>query len=592
MIATGVLSKPCETTSPLSEVTRVASLLWERHKNDLYGSGLSPHTIQISGCYSVASTKEILGFAEGPGLAIPYPDPTGAGDVFVRVKLDTPGADGKRYRSPIGSKNRLYIPPNFEHDAIQDASVPLYLTEGEKKALKACQEGLGCLALAGVWCWKTQDAAGRSVPIPDLDGIAWEGRMVTIVFDSDLAKKPNVQTAETALAEELARRGAKVFAVRLPQADDDAKVGLDDYLVRYSREAFECLTPLLLAEPLRCLGTGLGKFLSQSLAPTVSLVDTVFSSEGGGWIAGEEKLGKTFYALEEGLCLAMGLPVCGKFAVPQRRRVLFVEEEDSSQRMHRRVCGLLRGHDRNPDDPALQAELDAWFRLSVWDGVSLDTPASLANLERTIQQFNPEVVYLDALRKLTLRDINKTDQASAILAVLDGYRRKHGVLFRVLHHYRKSQQGGFRNRRGSQEISGSFVFGAWGENSLFFSPCDGAARVTIQTKDGRPQDPFRLVIETEGDDVDPRVIRLRAEAIGQCSAEEDLKKRVLECVATLAKADATTGQPGVTLKAICAALKRRSDKPVREALAALKAEGTIAAVGTGPHRADLWGVVQ
>src|SRR5215831_11481160 len=538
-----VLPKRCDTTPDLSEITPFEPVLLERHKNDLYGSGLSSHTIQLSGCYSVTSTKHILGYEEGPGLAIPYPDPTGNGNQFVRVKVDKAHSDGKRYRSPIGSKNRLYIPPNFEHDALQDVSVPLYLTEGEKKALKACQEGLVCLALPGVWSWKTKDAAGRSVPIPDLDHVIWTGRVVTIVFDSDLAKKPNVQSAETSLAEELARRGATVFAVRLPQGDNDEKVGLDDYLVRYSRDAFESLAPLLLAEPPRSLGTGLGTFLSKPLPATVSLVDTVFSSEGGGWIGGEEKLGKTFYALEEGLCLALGLPVCGKFAVPQRRRVLFVEEEDSRQRMQRRVCGLLRGHDRDPDDPALQAELDAWFRLSVWEGVSLDTATSLANLECTIEQFKPQVVYLDALRKLTLRDINKTDQASAILAVLDGYRRTYGVLFRVLHHFRKSQQGSFRSRRGSQEIRGSFVFGAWGENSLFFSPGEGGTRVTIQTKDGPAPEPFQLVIDTEGDNANPQVIRLRAEAVNDSSAE-DLKKRVLDCVATLPKTLPVTGQPG------------------------------------------------
>jgi hypothetical protein len=294
--------------------------------------------------------------------------------------------------------------------------------------------------------------------------------------------------------------------------------------------------------------------------------------------------------LEEGLCLALGLPVCGKFAVSQRRRVLFIEEEDSRQRMQRRVCGLLRGHDRDPEDPALQADLDTWFRLSVWGGVSLDAASSLADLERTIDEFRPDVVYLDALRKLTLRDINKSEQASALLKSLDDYRRTYGVLFRVLHHYRKSQ--GFRTGRGSQEISGSFVFGAWGENSLFFSPCDEATRVTIQTKDGCPPEPFRLVIETEGDDGDPRVIRLRAEAMGDASAAEDLKRKVFECVATLPKTDAITGQSGVTLKAICATLKRKSDKPIREALAALEAAGTIAAVGTGPHGAKLYGVVQ
>src|SRR5262249_12041961 len=130
-----------------------------------------------------------------------------------------------------------------------------------------------------------------------------------------------------------------------------------------------------------------------------------------------------------------------------------------------------------------------------------------------------------------------------------------------------------------------------GENSLFFSPCDGGTRVTIQTKDGHPPEPFLLVIDTEGDNVDPGVIRLRADAVKDSSAE-DLKKRVLDCMATLPKTPAVTGEPGVTLKAICDALKRNSDKPIRDALAALKADGTITVVGTGPHGAKLWGSVQ
>jgi RecA-family ATPase len=59
-------------------------------------------------------------------------------------------------------------------------------------------------------------------------------------------------------------------------------------------------------------------------------IDALLSSDGGGRIGGEEKLGKSYYALHEALSLALGLPVCGRFTVPARRRVLFVEEEDSS----------------------------------------------------------------------------------------------------------------------------------------------------------------------------------------------------------------------------------------------------------------------
>lgn len=87
------------------------------------------------------------------------------------------------------------------------------------------------------------------------------------------------------------------------------------------------------------------------------------------------------------------------------------------------------------------------------------------------------------------------------------------------------------------------------------------------------------------------MIRLRAEAT-QDSAAEDLKKRVLDCVATLPKTPALTGQAGVTLKAICEVLKRKSQKPIREVLAALKAAGTITVTGTGSHGINLWGMVQ
>src|SRR5207247_333582 len=85
------------------------------------------------------------------------------------------------------------------------------------------------------------------------------------------------------------------------------------------------------------LGIGLGHFLAQAFPPTESYIDGLLSSEGSGWIVGEEKLGKTFYALDEALCLALGLEVCGRFTVPVRRRVLFIEEEDGPRRTHRRV---------------------------------------------------------------------------------------------------------------------------------------------------------------------------------------------------------------------------------------------------------------
>src|SRR5262249_49733296 len=77
--------------------------------------------------------------------------------------------------------------------------------------------------------------------------------------------------------------------------------------------------------PLR---VGLGAFLAQVFPEADPYIADLLSSDGGGWLGGEEKVGKTYYALEEALCLALGLAVCGRFTVPTRRRVLFIEEED------------------------------------------------------------------------------------------------------------------------------------------------------------------------------------------------------------------------------------------------------------------------
>ncbi len=242
------------------------------------------------------------------------------------------------------------------------------------------------------------------------------------------------------------------------------------------------------AEPARPLGMGLGEFLGREFSPNEHLIEEILSDDdGGGWIAGEEKLGKTFYALEEALCLALGLPVCGRFKVPHRQRVLLIEEEDSPRRTHGRLRALLRGHGLDPDDLAVREDLSDWFRIEVWSGFSLDNELHVAALAAACGEFHPAVVYLDVLRKITTRDLNKADEASKMLAVLDNLRRRYGVIFRLIHHYRKSQ--GQRSGRGSQEISGSFVLGAWGENSIFFEPIgrtQGSVRVTANEVNASP----------------------------------------------------------------------------------------------------------
>jgi putative DNA primase/helicase len=229
-------------------------VLERQHLEDLHASGLSDEQISLCGFYSEKSpsrVSELLRWKSpatklGPCLVIPFAGPDGKPTDYARVKPSRPRKDavGKpvKYESPAHRPNRAYFPP-ATRAALGDLSVPLLLTEGEKKSAKADQEGFPCVGLVGVWGWqkKREDKSGPRELIEDLAAVAWEGREVYLVFDSDLASKPDVQRAEYRLAEALRAKGASVKAVRLPAGENGAKVGLDDYLVAHGAEALRGL---------------------------------------------------------------------------------------------------------------------------------------------------------------------------------------------------------------------------------------------------------------------------------------------------------------------------------------------------------------
>jgi hypothetical protein len=267
-------------TAPASGIDPATGLrLCPEHLADLQKSGLSDDTIRGCGFYSVSGfrVRELLGWdtakkdSLGDCLAIPYRDAEGNpiplldkdgrpvlsknGEPlhYTRLKPGKPRTPkGKKepckYESRIGAPVLPYFPP-CTLAALKDPSHPLLITEGEKKAAKADQEGFPCIGLAGVECWsapraKGEDgrAKGKRKLLPELAAIPWKDRLVSIVYDSDLADKPNVQWAEWGLAEALRERGAVVKVVRLPPGPPDdkgepVKRGLDDFLVSHGKDA-------------------------------------------------------------------------------------------------------------------------------------------------------------------------------------------------------------------------------------------------------------------------------------------------------------------------------------------------------------------
>lgn len=210
----------------------------ESHLADLRKSGLSDETIKLAGFETVHPDQinRELGF-NNPNLIsiyrIPYEGGFARFRCFYEDELKKPMKGHPKYLQRRGTGNHLYFPLNFNGDKLQDPSAPIYFTEGEKKSLKACQEGLLCIGISGLWSWKEK---GKKL-IPDFDKINFKDRNVYIVPDNDY-KKPdkhgyekNLGKAVKQLAFALSERGAKVSIIELP---DGPEKGIDDYFLSHT----------------------------------------------------------------------------------------------------------------------------------------------------------------------------------------------------------------------------------------------------------------------------------------------------------------------------------------------------------------------
>jgi len=428
------------------------SRLLPHHLADLRRSGLSDDTILRSGIFSApeAQVREILGYGCGSGMVIPYYDPFNSGRIVLhRARLDNPGNDGKRYRTPKGAANRLYIPPVLDPAKVTDPTVPICLVEGEKKALKAAQEGLYCLGLAGVWSWKTR-TNGKSHSIPDLVQIPWRNRTVTIVYDSDLAAKTAVQFAEFRLAQELTARGAKVHALRLPSGPQGEKVGLDDFLVSHSVEALCALEPVEIhhpdLRPAELETFNLAALLRMEFDVTPEIIgDGVLVREGGTILAAESGAGKTMLLLEWALDLAAGNSILGRFSVSGPQRVLFIQQENALYQMQARLAAMRLAKPLPPDPPLFfhrPREMLCLTKPKDWEAICLAVEKHLA----TVLILDPLICFHTA----------PENENSAMRRVLDRVtvlcRRTHCAAI-ISHHFGKPREGmedvGHRSRGAS-----------------------------------------------------------------------------------------------------------------------------------------------
>lgn len=196
---------------------------------DVQKSGLSTEAIEMAGIQifrgGIDDLKEHLGRAKVNGhsligdfrlIEFPYFNKESE-IVFYRYKVvpTTTDQNGNeiKYLHPIGRSAIPYILP-FVWAVKDKPHKPVWITEGEKKALKLIQHGRYAIALSGVWNFK----AGKNSDELDsdkslwaeLESFEWHGRTVYMAFDNDLWTNPRVREALYELALKLFERKAIV----------------------------------------------------------------------------------------------------------------------------------------------------------------------------------------------------------------------------------------------------------------------------------------------------------------------------------------------------------------------------------------------
>jgi len=215
--------------------------LLQPHLTQLMASAVSLEVIKERGYKSILGKNELFKAhfsrvqQRVPGMLIPLHGPEGT-IIGYQYRPDHPREDKNRqrlikYENPAGSSVRLDIPPRCR-EQLGNPNTPLWITEGIKKVDALATAGACAIGLTGVWGFKGKNLFNGTTILADFDYIAFKGRQIYTVFDSDSSTNPQVNQALCRLAEHLERKGARVCHVQLPAGQNGGKVGADDYLAQ------------------------------------------------------------------------------------------------------------------------------------------------------------------------------------------------------------------------------------------------------------------------------------------------------------------------------------------------------------------------
>lgn len=393
------------------------------------------------------------------------------GDVQVASKVYTPATKTEPKKIQWSKSLEGKEPPIFpSKDVAEQASL---IVEGEFDAMVATQE-LGIPVVS-----PTTGAKGWQ----DSWSPLFAGRSVTILYDKE---DGDAGAEKTAIS--LRKAGARPRIARWPTDKPKGYDVTDFFREGGSREVFEAIVQSGVEYVPPGLAHSSVEFLSLNITPPKYLINQVWPEEGIGFVAGPPKAFKSFLTLEMAFAIATGKQFLGRFAVPEERRVLVVQQESS--------LGAFQVRVRNAAERF--GESHNLFILSN-KSLSLEDEAQIERLEAEIERIRPALVILDPLASFISGDENSASEMGAVIRLLRRLRDSYKTGFAVVHHSTKGT-GKVSTDRGGMRMRGSSAFYAAAEAGLWVDRVDDESlrsKVRFELKESEAAEPVTVEMDPE-----------------------------------------------------------------------------------------------
>ena len=402
--------------------------------------------------------------------------------------------ESQKYRYDSGSHAAL-----FNYHAVKEKSY-MVISEGEIDCLRLNQEGIPSVS-----------STGGSQKFDPAWTTLLESKQIFICYDTDSAGHAGVKKILELLPE------AKV--VQLPPQHKDV---CDFFVANKTKGDFIALMKQSLTkqewekinEPEDYKQVTASEIRAMVFEEEPWLIEKIIYSEGFCFIYGGEGVGKSFLTLSIAKAIITGEPWLGEFKVARPGKVLFLDKENPTSIIAKRLMGMdITG------DQIKWLKYPEKFQLS--DGKGGFSPFALA-IARTVKEENIDLIIIDSFVDLMVGTENKAEDTQAFFDALRQLFPKKAFL--PLHHENKPSQGVFRSD--SQRMRGSSNINAQ-TNTMFRLEAVAKSKTELTLKQTKSRDAQRLdkfmiqMVVEDNEDGSTRVTGFKY--LGVAEAEDNSK---------------------------------------------------------------------